>query len=114
VTRPARFRIADASQHEDRTVTPSTPPNTSPPSDDHDERNAGADGMAAWTDALRDMAPHLHLGWTLAAAAAGPPLLGFAVDWGLGTTPWGMLVGGGIGLAAAAVQLKRLQEEFGQ
>lgn len=94
-------------------MTPSDILNDPGPPDEQDEQGSGADGMAAWTDALQDMAPYFHLGWSLAAAAAGPPVLGFAVDWWLGTTPWGILVGGALGLAAAAVQLKRLQEEFG-
>lgn len=91
-------------------MPPPDAPNGSPAPD---ESESSADGMAAWTEALRDMAPYFHLGWSLAAAAAGPPLLGFAVDWWLGVTPWGILVGGAIGLAAAVVQLKRLQQEFG-
>jgi len=92
---------------------PDAPNGSLAPDDEQDEWDRDTNGMAAWTDALQDMAPYLHLGWSLAAAAAGPPLLGFIVDWWLGTTPWGILVGGGLGLSAAAVQLKRLQEEFG-
>jgi F0F1-type ATP synthase assembly protein I len=60
------------------------------------------------------MAPYLDLGWRLAGAAAFPPILGyFLVDLWLGTTPWGLLAGAALGLAAAFLQLKRLQEEFG-
>ncbi len=88
-------------------------PNGPADPDDPDDRRSGSGGLSDWTDALRDMTPYLHLGWTLAATAAAPPLLGFSVDWWLDTLPWGLLTGGGIALAAVVVQLKRLQKEFG-
>lgn len=70
-------------------------------------------GMADWTKALREVAPYLDLGWRLAGATAGPPLIGyFLIDAWFGTTPWALLVGCAVGLAAAGLQLKRLQEDF--
>ncbi len=70
-------------------------------------------GLEDWVKALREMAPYLDLGWRLAGATAGPPLLGyFLVDLWFGTTPWGVLVGAVLGLAAAGLQLKKLQDEF--
>jgi hypothetical protein len=68
--------------------------------------------MADWVSALRDVAPYLDLGWRLAGAAAGPPLLGHLVDSLWGTTPWGILVGAVVGGATVIVQLWRLQEDF--
>lgn len=71
--------------------------------------------MSDWVDAVRDMAPYLDLGWRLAGSAAFPPLIGyFAVDAWWGTTPWGLLTGCVLGLAAAGLQLKRLQEDLDQ
>ena len=67
---------------------------------------------SAWTATLRDVTPYLDLGWRLMGAAAGPPMIGYAVDVGLGTSPWGLLLGGGIGLVGAGVQLVRLKDEF--
>lgn len=71
-------------------------------------------GVSDWMKALRDVAPYLDLGWRLAGAAAFPPLIGYAVDAWMGTLPWGVLIGAGLGLASAAVQLRRLQNEFGR
>lgn len=67
---------------------------------------------SAWTATLRDITPYLDLGWRLMGAAAGPPMIGYATDAGLGTSPWGLLLGGGVGLVGAGVQLVRLQDEF--
>jgi hypothetical protein len=71
-------------------------------------------GLDDWKKALREMAPYLDLGWRLAGAAAGPPLLGhFLVDVWFGTTPWGLLGGSVLGVATVVVQLRTLQDEFG-
>lgn len=83
----------------------------SPESDEQEERSASG-GVSDWMDALRDVAPYLDLGWRLAGTAAFPPILGYGVDVWLGTLPWGVLLGSGVGLAAALLQLKRLQEEL--
>lgn len=77
---------------------------------DHDP---SANGMAAWTEALRDFAPYMDLGWRLAGTAAFPPLLGVALDAWFGTSPWILVGGCVVGLVGAVVQLKRLQENFG-
>lgn len=82
---------------------------------DSGERPSQSGGLSGWTDALRDMAPYLDLGWRLAGAAAFPPILGYlAVDVWFGTTPWGLLTGAALGLAAALLQLKHLQEDLDQ
>lgn len=73
------------------------------------DRASGATG--AWTRALGDVAPYLDLGWRLAGTAAFPPLIGFAFDLWLDTTPWLLLGGCIFGLAGAGVQLKRLQAD---
>lgn len=82
---------------------------------DSSERRSRSGGLSDWTEALRDMAPYLDLGWRLAGSAAGPPILGYLViDVWLGTTPWGLLIGAAVGFAAALLQLKRLQGELDQ
>jgi hypothetical protein len=73
-----------------------------------------ATDWSAWTATLRDITPYLDLGWRIMGAAAGPPVIGYAADAGLDTSPWGLLVGCGLGLLGAAVQLVRLGEEFGR
>ncbi len=80
-------------------------PETQPPS-------RSPTDWSAWTATLRDVTPYLDLGWRLMGAAAGPPVIGYAVDAGLDTSPWGLLLGGGIGLLGAGVQLVRLKDEF--
>ena len=80
---------------------------------DGPERSSSG-GLDDWKRALREMAPYLDLGWRLAGAAAGPPLLGhFLVDTWWGTTPWGLLGGAVLGLASVVVQLRALQDDFG-
>lgn len=61
-----------------------------------------------WREALRDVAPHLDLGWRLVSAVAGPTLLGWVLDAALHTSPWGLLLGAGLGLAGAAYILVHL------
>ncbi len=79
-----------------------------------DPERSPSGGLDDWKKALREMAPYLDLGWRLAGAAAGPPLLGhFLVDAWLGTTPWGLLGGSVLGVATVVVQLRTLQDEFG-
>lgn len=83
------------------------------PSEQQAGRRAQSGGLSDWVDALRDMAPYLDLGWRLAGSAAFPPILGYlVVDLWFGTAPWGLLSGAVLGLAAALLQLKRLQEEL--
>jgi len=78
------------------------------------ERQSPAGGVEDWMKALREMAPYLDLGWRLTGTTVGPPLLGhFLVDVWLGTTPWVLLAGCVLGIAGAALQLRRLQDEFG-
>lgn len=77
-----------------------------------EDKEARSTDWSAWTATLRDITPYLDLGWRLMGATAGPPIIGYAVDVGAGTGPWGLLVGGGIGLAGATLQLVRLSDEF--
>lgn len=91
---------------------PSESSDSDPPSTSPDEREQSERGSAAWTKALRDVAPYLDLGWRLAGTAAFPPILGTALDMWLGMTPWGLLTGCVVGLSGAIVQLWRLQSKF--
>lgn len=77
-----------------------------------DKRASRSTDWSAWTETLRDITPYLDLGWRVVGAAAGPPIIGYAVDAGLETSPWGLLIGCGLGLAGAALQLIRLGDEF--
>lgn len=74
------------------------------------ERRSG--GFSDWAKAFREVAPYLDLGWRLAGAAAFPPLLGVAFDVWWDTAPWGLLLGCVLGLSAALVQLKGLQDDL--
>lgn len=92
-------------------TSPGPPPRNG--ENDGPERSSSG-GLDDWKTALREMAPYLDLGWRLAGAAAGPPLLGhFLVDAWFSTTPWGLLGGSALGVAAVVVQLGRLQDELG-
>jgi hypothetical protein len=82
--------------------------------EDDGPTRSSSGGLDDWKRALREMAPYLDLGWRLAGAAAGPPLLGhFLVDVWWGTTPWGLLGGAVLGVASVVVQLRALQDDFG-
>lgn len=82
---------------------------------DESSREDGASGeVDAWMRALREVAPYLDLGWRLAGSTAFPPLIGYGLDVWLETVPWGLLVGCVVGLSSAYVQLRRLQQDFGQ
>lgn len=99
-----------STEDDGRTAKPSEDP--SDPSSERSEQSSSGD-IADWMEALREMAPYLDLGWRLAGSAAFPPLLGhFLVDVWAGTSPWGLLGGAVVGLAAAILQLKHLQEEL--
>lgn len=100
---------------DDTETAGSGPSPDSPHRDEEDgpERSPSG-GLDDWKKALREMAPYLDLGWRLAGAAAGPPLLGhFLVDVWFSTTPWGLLGGSVLGVATVVVQLRTLQDEFG-
>lgn len=96
---------------DDKDGGPSVSRETSDSSSDSRDSSGGVD---AWMRALREVAPYLDLGWRLAGSAAGPPLVGYAVDVWLDTVPWGLLIGCLFGLLLVIVQLRRLQQEFGR
>jgi hypothetical protein len=93
---------------------PAADDDTGPGGEPDDERRSSSGGVDDWITALHEMAPYLDLGWRLAGTTVGPPLLGhFLIDVWLGTTPWALLGGCVFGVAGAALQLHRLQDEFG-
>jgi len=57
-----------------------------------------------WTRALREAAPYLGLGTTLAASVLAGLGAGYWLDQRLGTAPLLFIVGGVFGIAAAGVQ----------
>jgi F0F1-type ATP synthase assembly protein I len=61
----------------------------------------------AWSRALRDMAPFLSLGSTLAATVGAGVFVGYWADRWLGSQPFGLLVGGTVALAAALYHFAR-------
>ena len=65
-----------------------------------EEKPSGGD----WTRALREAAPYLGLGATLAGSVLVGLGAGYWLDRRLGTTPWLFLLGGVLGIAAAGLQ----------
>lgn len=76
------------------------------------KQGAGSDNTSTLAHVLRDIAPYLDLGWRLAGAAAFPPLIGAFIDVQFQTAPWGVLTGSLIGIVGAALQLRRIQQDF--
>ena len=76
------------------------------------KQEAGSDRTPTLAHVLRDIAPYLDVGWRLAGAAAFPPLIGAFIDVQFQTAPWGGLTGALIGGVGAALQLRRIQQEF--
>ncbi len=64
-------------------------------------------GSQDWTRAVREAAPYLGLGTTLAGTVLGGLGLGYWVDRQLGTRPVFFLVGAVLGVAAAMLQFFR-------
>jgi hypothetical protein len=87
-------------------------PDAESPDDGRPSRNDREPEASIWRMALRDVAPFLDVGWRIAGATALPPLLGYAVDAWLGTTPWAVLAGCVLGLLAAGLQFRALSEEL--
>jgi len=54
-----------------------------------------------WARTLRDVAPYLGIGTTLAVTVLAGLGAGYWLDAQLGTTPWLLLLGGTFGLGAA-------------
>jgi F0F1-type ATP synthase assembly protein I len=54
-----------------------------------------------WSGALRDVAPYVSIGTTLAVTVLAGLGGGYWLDAQLGTAPWLLLAGGVIGLGAA-------------
>jgi F0F1-type ATP synthase assembly protein I len=61
-----------------------------------------------WTRALRDAAPYLGMGTSLAVTVLAGLGIGYWLDEKFGTRPTFFLVGAGLGLLAAGVQFYRL------
>jgi F0F1-type ATP synthase assembly protein I len=72
----------------------STPPKTG---------NPKSGGARDWSRGLREAAPLLGLGMTLAATVLAGVGAGYWLDARLGTRPWLLLLGACLGVAAALV-----------
>lgn len=57
-------------------------------------------GLSGFARAMRDAEPYLQAGWSLAGAVALGTALGYFADQKFGTTPWLLVVGACLGLAA--------------
>jgi ATP synthase protein I len=79
-------------------------PSRTPPPEAGDPKGGGA---RDWTNALREAAPLLSLGTTLAVTVAAVLGLGYWLDTRLGTGPWFLLAGGCLGVAVALYQFIR-------
>ncbi len=75
------------------------PTRTTPP----ENENPQGGGARDWTSGLREAAPLLGLGMTLAVTVLAGLGLGYWLDGRLGTRPWLMLVGASLGITAALV-----------
>lgn len=79
------------------------PSRSTPPVDENPRGGSARD----WTNALREAAPLLSLGTTLAVTVAAVLGLGYWLDARLGTQPWFLLAGGCLGVALALYQFIR-------
>ena len=62
------------------------------------------DGAGDWGRALREAAPYLGIGVSLAATMGLCVGAGYWIDKWLGSTPTGLIVGGVLGIAVALYQ----------
>jgi F0F1-type ATP synthase assembly protein I len=76
--------------------------------DREDARPGGRPAQSgAWGTALRDVAPLIGIGTTLAVTVLLGLGVGYVVDRRLGTEPWLLLVGGALGMVLAFYQFYR-------
>jgi F0F1-type ATP synthase assembly protein I len=78
------------------------------PSEEPPEEPSGTPKGGGWTGALRDAAPYLGLGTTLAGSVLLGLGLGYWLDSKLGTRPAFFLVGAVMGLLAAGLHFYRM------
>jgi F0F1-type ATP synthase assembly protein I len=82
-------------------------PTSSPDPSDSRRRGAGDRGRA-----LREAAPYIGLGTTLAVTVAVGLGAGYWLDGQLETRPWFTLAGGSLGVFAALVYILRLASDL--
>ncbi len=68
-------------------------------------------GLAGWNASMMEAGPYLGLGLQSAFAMAFFVGLGYLVDRGLGSRPWGMIVGAVLGIVAVITLLVRLANQ---
>jgi len=61
----------------------------------------------SWGATMQAVGPYLGLGFQIALTMAAFAGLGYLIDRWLGTSPWGVIAGGALGLVAVFVQLTR-------
>jgi ATP synthase protein I len=64
------------------------------------KRSQQEEGLSNFARAMREAEPYLQAGWSLAGAVALGTVVGYLADRKLGTTPWLLIVGSCLGLAA--------------
>jgi F0F1-type ATP synthase assembly protein I len=77
-----------------------------------EEPEARSGSARDWTRALREAAPLLGLGTTLAVTVLGALGLGYWLDEWLGTEPWLLLGGGCLGTGAALYHFIRIVTRY--
>lgn len=70
------------------------------PHDRDDKKDDRQEGLSGFAKAMREAEPYLQAGWSLAGAVALGVVVGYFADRKLGTTPWLLLAGACLGLAA--------------
>lgn len=70
------------------------------PLDRKREKSRQEEGLSSFARAMREAEPYLQAGWSLAGAVALGTVVGYLADRKLGTTPWLLVVGACLGLAA--------------
>lgn len=65
-----------------------------------------------WRESFRDAGPYLGLGMQIAGSLGFFVAVGYFADRWLGTTPWLMIVGAGVGMVAVIVHLVRVSKRM--
>jgi F0F1-type ATP synthase assembly protein I len=87
-------------------------PVDNPPSEKPDQKRSGEAGD--WTRALREAAPYLGIGSSLAFTLLACLGIGYWLDSKLGTKPAGFLLGGVFGLFAAGYSFYKTTKRMGR
>ena len=80
----------------------------SPGPEDRPDRDQDLDdGLSEFARGMRKAGPFLTMGWSIAISVALGTFAGYWLDNKFGTTPWLLIVGALLGIAAGFVELVR-------